>query len=144
MIKEIITDKERLSIGCTSIPTKDNPKMMQVVNDLLYTAKSYGFNCVGLAANQINYYERVMVVKINNSFVAMVNPEIHPYGKKVTKEEGCLSFPGKMVKMKRYYKVKIAYYDPINQIRVPCLKLKGTEARIVQHEIDHINGSSII
>ena len=145
MIKEIIKDEKQLVIGCTSITTKgsDTTEMQNIVKDLLDTAESNKWNCLGLAANQIGYHKRIIVTTINKSFVVMVNPQINPHGKKVTKEESCLSFPGKWVKMKRYYKVKVSYFDPINMIQVPCLKLKHKEARIIQHEMDHLNGKLI-
>jgi len=143
MKKEIIKDKKFLLTPCKNISTKNNPHMDQVVNDLLYTAESIGFGCSGLAANQIGYNDKIIVVWINKGFVAMVNPEINCYGKKVIKHEGCLSFPGKRIKRKRYNKVKISYYDPFNKIRIPCLKVKEWEARAVQHEVDHLNGKTI-
>jgi peptide deformylase len=143
-MKEIITDPNFLKQRCEWIQKKDyqNPETKQIIEDLLYTAKR-NYNCAGLAANQIGYLKCAIVVKINNSFVPMINPQIKRHGKLVTKEESCLSFPGKITKRKRSNKVKVSYFDPINNIQIPCLKLKGFEARIVQHELDHLCGKCI-
>lgn len=146
MIKEIVTDKQKLSIGCMSVKKSERlvDSYWPCVNDLLDTAREHNYECAGLAANQIGYNKRIFVVKIGNTFIPMVNPVINLHGKMVKKNESCLSFPGKVfLKKRRYYKVKVSYFDPMNQVQVGCLKLKKEEARAIQHEMDHLNGKLI-
>jgi len=138
MIKEIVTDKDKLTSVCSTVNFVDE----QVNDDLLDTANSVFKTCAGLAAPQIGYLLRVIVVKLAEGFVVMTNPEyIEKSGKFKGGLEGCLSRPittAKPVNVKRYYKVKIKYTDiDGNQV---VRKFKNFEARVVQHEIDHLDG----
>ncbi len=146
MIKEIVLDKEILSIRCFTLSKNEIETGLtdKIVKDLLDTANAHSKNCTGIAANQIGYNKRAIIVKINKSFVAMINPQIIAcYGGYKKEKESCLSFPGEWVKKRRNKKVKLSYYDPINKVQVPCLKLKAIEARAFQHEMDHLNGHLI-
>jgi peptide deformylase len=98
-----------------------------------------------LAAVQIDALQRVVIIrsdfedKENNSFTALINPEIVKYeGNIVEDYEGCLSVKDIYGKVPRY-----------NKIRVKAINLEGQEvrfkadgflARVIQHEIDHTNG----
>lgn len=147
MIKKIIKDSEKLSTRCIS-STRVWIEHKQIVEDLLDTANHHNETseegCAGLAANQIGCDKRIIVVLIKDKFVAMVNPEyIVKQGGVSTEEEGCLSFPGKLTKKRRYKKVKISFFDPIKNKQIKKFTLKGFEARVLQHEIDHLNGVTI-
>jgi peptide deformylase len=75
----------------------------------------------------------------NYKTIAMVNPEIIEHSEKKEKaEEGCLSVPGEIGDVERWSWVKVAFIDP--EGRKYALKLEALAARIVQHEIDHLNG----
>ena len=52
--------------------------------------------------------------------------------------EGCLSFPGLLVKVKRARKIKVRFTFPNSQIVTK--KFEGLSSRVIQHEIDHLNG----
>jgi peptide deformylase len=98
---------------------------------------------IGLAANQVGFIERICVIDTTKGekkedLLVLVNPEIVDRTGKVKLEEGCLSFPGIVEEIERAYKVK-----------VKALNLEGKEieivgedllARVLQHEIDHLNG----
>ena len=141
MIKEIVTDTDELSKECDYISPKKTGAWEHIITNLLDTAKSHRNNCAGLAANQISYKKRAIVVRINKSYVPMINPQfIVQYGGFKKEFESCLSLPGVQTKKRRYKKIKVMYFCPINMVQVPCLKLKGFEARTIQHEIDHLNG----
>jgi peptide deformylase len=75
----------------------------------------------------------------------MINPEyIEKKGKLKSGKEGCLSRPEtilKPVSVKRYYKIKIKYTDVNGTERIA--KYKNYFARVIQHEIDHLDGISI-
>lgn len=145
MIKPIVTDKKELSeICCASklntIYTKE------AAQDLLDTANSLWKKCDGLAANQIGYNARIIIVKFGSGFTVMINPEyIEKKGKLKSGKEGCLSCPetiSKPVSVKRHYKIKIKYTDVDGTERI--VKYKNYFARIIQHEMDHLDGISIV
>lgn len=141
MIKTIVTDKARLHEVCPTMPSNYN---YMVMRDLVDTANSHEPNCVGLAAPQIGYAARVIIVKLKGVFIPMVNPKyLLKTGGFKSDMESCLSLPGVSTRVRRYKRVKVSYYDPIKGEHVQCLELKGLEARIVQHEIDHLNGKTI-
>lgn len=101
-------------------------------------------NGVGLAANQINRNLRVFVIeeslaKENKVPDAYINPEITEYSKDTARaEEGCLSIPDYWPQIKRSKKIKIKALDE-NGSKIK-LKAKGFLARVLQHEVDHLNG----
>ena len=97
-------------------------------------------NGIGLAAPQVGRNIRVIVVKLQYGDIQeMINPSIKWYSDHVVKiEEGCLSVPGKYVELTRPSKISISFQDLSGKYR--RWKLKSLEARIVQHEIDHLDG----
>ncbi len=96
---------------------------------------------VGLAASQVGELKRVIVVHFpgeEESF-ALINPKIiHKSFKKNKEKEGCLSFPGIFLEIKRAERIKIKGIKENGKKVV--LSLTGLPARIIQHEIDHLNG----
>ena len=94
---------------------------------------------VGLAAPQVGKSIRMIVVGSENQPIAMINPEITFFSKEtVVANEGCLSLPGEEYKIERAKKIRFKYYD-IDGRKVK-MKAKGLLARVVQHEIDHLDG----
>jgi methionyl-tRNA formyltransferase len=104
---------------------------------------------VGLAANQLGYGNRVVVVEFKDTqknqetteipLTIFLNPEIIEYGKEwECLEEGCLSIPKIELEVERPSQIKIKYQD-INGKKIKAAP-KGLLARILQHEIDHLNG----
>lgn len=97
---------------------------------------------VGIAAVQIGLLKRVIIITVNGKLITICNPEIVRTGrdKKISKE-GCLSFPGKFVKVQRYYRVTV---KGLSVKREPIeINLSSHAAYIAQHEIDHLNGIHI-
>lgn len=93
----------------------------------------------GLAAPQIGESARICVIQSEGNIFAIINPKITAYSRdKETNEEGCLSFPGKFIPVKRSKKVKVRYEDEMG--KEMKVKAEGLLARIFQHEIDHLNG----
>lgn len=122
-----------------SEPVKEITKKTQkFIKEMEKTMKME--NGVGLAAPQVGENSRVIVVLLNSENVTpMINPEIIEYSDEVELgEEGCLSLPGMWGQVKRYKTITLRYKTPKNQN--VTLKLEGFNARIVQHEIDHLDG----
>ena len=101
-----------------------------------------GLNGIGLAAPQIGILERIIVVDVGQGPLYIVNPEITKSKGKDIFEEGCLSVPGTFIQIKRPFLVAVRGYD-INGKEIH-IKAKDLLARVIQHEIDHLDGRLII
>jgi peptide deformylase len=141
--REVLKNNEKeLTTKCEQACQTDK----NVIEDMLETFKSsvYGGWCigVGLSANQIGHMKRVILVSPtakHNDITIMCNPIILRHGKEVEfLQESCLSYPNKRSSVGRYRVIDVEYFDE-NWSLVKAT-LKGLVARIVQHEIDHLNG----
>jgi peptide deformylase len=100
---------------------------------------------VGLAAPQVGVLHRVLVYRVQHQapVAALVNPEIEWRGKELeTIEEGCLSLPGVLVDVERPVHVRVRALDERGAPLV--VEASGLEARVIQHEIDHLDGVLIL
>ena len=117
----------------------------RLIRDMAETM--YGANGIGLAACQIGVPQRVIVLDISpidpqQSFFAMINPEIISQEGEIDHEEGCLSVPDCFDKVKRKEKICVRGISPEGkEIEVAG---EGILAFAVQHEIDHLNGILIL
>jgi peptide deformylase len=100
---------------------------------------------VGLAATQVGVLNRVLVYRVEQEtpVAALINPEIEWSGKEEEiAEEGCLSLPAVLVDVERPVHVRVrALNENGEEIRVEA---SGLEARVIQHEIDHLDGVLIL
>jgi peptide deformylase len=100
---------------------------------------------VGLAATQVGVVHRLLVYRVQQeaALAALVNPEIEWSGKESeAMEEGCLSLPGVLVDVDRPIHVRVRAQ---NEFGEPILiEASGLEARVIQHEIDHLDGVLIL
>lgn len=99
----------------------------------------YDKNGIGLAANQIGVPYRIFAMRgMPQNFVCF-NPRIvQPSTEEVTLEEGCLTFPGLLVKIKRPQHIRVRFNTPNGDIKTETFT--GLTARIFQHELDHLDG----
>ncbi|MGZ4185807.1 MAG: peptide deformylase [Solirubrobacteraceae bacterium] len=100
---------------------------------------------VGLAATQVGTLNRVLVYRVQpeGNIAALVNPEIEWKGKETeTMEEGCLSLPAILVDVERPIYVRVRALDENGEPIV--IEASGLEARVIQHEIDHLDGVLIL
>ena len=93
---------------------------------------------IGLAANQVGLPYRVFVMGAQNVAFACFNPEILETEGEETIHEGCLSFPGLYLKVKRPFRIKVRYIEMNGNTKE--VMFEGLTARIFQHELDHLNG----
>ncbi len=94
---------------------------------------------VGLAAPQCGVRKRVFVMGNEDKLVACINPIFLPFVDETAKDfEGCLSFPGLFMQVKRPEKVSVTYQTVTGEL--VSRELSGLEARIFQHETDHLDG----
>jgi len=119
--------------------------------EAMYLAMDYP-NGIGLAAPQIGIDKRIIVINVpalrkgvqvsGSTKHAIINPVVTWWkGGPVIAEEGCLSFPDERVLVPRYLRVKVQGFD----IRWNPITIggKGLVARVLQHEVDHLNGRTL-
>jgi peptide deformylase len=100
---------------------------------------------IGLAATQVGILHRVLVYRVEHDSPvnALVNPVIEWRGdEEETMEEGCLSLPGVHVDVERPVYVRIRAQDATGEPLT--IEASGLEARVIQHEIDHLDGVLIL
>jgi peptide deformylase len=105
-------------------------------------------NGIGLAANQIGLTKRVFVIGSNNMLdfpkpFAVFNPRIIESSKETSVDkEGCLSYPGLWLTVKRPKMIRTEYQDSSGNTVIA--DIDGYVARCFQHELDHLNGVCFI
>jgi len=100
---------------------------------------------IGLAATQLGVMHRVLVYRVDQDapLGVLVNPVIEWSGDEVeTLEEGCLSLPGVGVEVERPVRVRVRAVDEQGSPLV--IEASGLEARVIQHEVDHLDGVLIL
>jgi peptide deformylase len=122
--------------------------LQELIREMFFTMRRVGG--VGLAAPQIGKSIQLAVVEINKTLLrpgvvsleptVIVNPAIVSHSRKrVTDWEGCLSFPNARGLVPRYQHILVSYFDQFGEKK--RLRLEGFQARVFQHEIDHLNGT---
>ncbi len=98
---------------------------------------------VGLAANQVGRLKRILVAAVEDQEWVIVNPVIEEAGPPAEKDlEGCLSIPGIQVEVERPNAVTVTGQDASG---APLrLEASGLLARVLQHEVDHLDGVLIL
>ena len=115
-----------------------------LVDGLLETMASFP-RCVGLAAPQVGVSHRLLVYRVepDSPVQALVNPDVEWSSREQeTMEEGCLSLPGVHVDVERPLHVRVTAQDATGE-RI-TVEASGLEARVIQHEIDHLDGVLIL
>jgi peptide deformylase len=111
-------------------------RMGQIMHD------AYG---IGLAATQLGVMHRVLVYRVepDAAVAALVNPQLEWSGRETeVSDEGCLSLPGVLVEVERPVHVRVRASD---ERGAPLtIEASGLEARVIQHEIDHLDGVLIL
>jgi peptide deformylase len=100
---------------------------------------------VGLAAPQLGVSQRLLVYRVGHEapLTAVVNPEVEWTSQdEEPLEEGCLSLPGVHIDVDRPIHVRVRAQDEHGDPRL--IEASGLEARVLQHEIDHLNGVLIL
>ena len=133
---ELLRQKANRLINITSEDIKIANQMMDTM------IKAPG---VGLAANQVGILKQIITINFEDkendkrANYILFNPSIIEYSEeKVIMEEGCLSLPEQYADIERPKKIFLEYIDE-NQKNIKK-EIDGYEARILQHEIDHLSG----
>ena len=114
-------------------PQIDPVDLSQSMVSLMRTKMGYG-----LAANQVGLPLKMFVLDGEPAY-AVFNPRITYFGEEeILLEEGCLSYPGLSLKIKRPRFIRARFQDPYGDYVTK--QFDGITARVFQHEFDHING----
>ena len=139
----IIKDKNKLKQKCINVSSNDEGE--QIAAELLKEL-SEAKSGIGLAANQIGINKRVCVVNVTEPLY-FINPRIIDLKDDILYNEGCLSFPNKVVTTKRSKFVTIesdnmgrVQFGPTEDEQSEKGQLQLLESVCVQHEIDHLDG----
>ena len=146
-IKPIIYNIKELRIPCLDVSPREN--ISQIITDLRDTLNSLVGKGYALAANQIGYNKKIALIRIplNNEHTEfneyfIINPKIVFKERKILFTEGCLSLPGLSIQTDRYVFITISYLDENMEEKIKVAQ--DLEAIIIQHEIDHLSGRSIL
>jgi peptide deformylase len=120
-------------------------KLQKLVDDMFATM--YGAPGVGLAAPQVGVLKRLFVMdcssgKEKKQKFVLINPVIETEEGEQVGDEGCLSFPGVFLELKRPERVVVRARDLDGSEMV--LDVMGLQARCVSHETDHLDGELFI
>ena len=134
MVREVVHDPILLT-GKSEPATMEDLQIAQDLRDTLVANKEA---CVGMAANMIGEYKRIIVFDNQGAYMTMFNPEIIKMTGPYDTQEGCLSLLGGPRGCKRYQTIKVQWQNENFQTRIKTFT--GWTAQIIQHEIDHCNG----
>ena len=115
-------------------------KEIELFQDMLFTMEH--FAGVGLAAPQIGIARKMIVAEVDNRIIKLANPQIVGMRGADSMAEGCLSVPDVTVDIQRPDEVIVQGLD--DKGNIVEMRMEGLLARVVQHEIDHLNGRLII
>jgi peptide deformylase len=116
-------------------------KVLKLIADMVETMVEA--NGVGLAAPQVGESLRICLAPVTGKLAVLINPEItwKSEGTNID-EEGCLSLPNIWLKIPRHNEIIVKYMDDSGNPQER--KLEAFEARVVQHETDHLDGVLIV
>ena len=121
---------------------KVDDQLRNTIVEMLQTM--YSADGIGLAAPQVGINKQLIVIDIaldkpDEPPLILINPKIVKSGSNLcNSEEGCLSIPGVYLEVTRPEEIEVTYK---NELGKPCkLKADGLLSRVIQHEMDHLNG----
>lgn len=145
-ILQIETDEKTLRQKCTDV--KDFNEAIKIAQDLLDTLNASKIPGAGLSAPQIGISKNMFIARkfyneqdSNSKYIdfIVINPKIKNKSKELTDSlEACLSIFDIYGFVKRYKKIGIEYYDLHQKKQI--LKTGGYFSKVLQHEMDHLNG----
>lgn len=141
MIRSIVKFPDKTLRKKTMFVENVSEDILKQLDDMAETM--YNAPGVGLAAPQIGIDKRLVVIDITPEdeppkLEKLINPEVLEYEGEQSGEEGCLSIPGEYADVKRAEWIKYKYVDENGNEYVE--EATGLKARVIQHEVDHLDG----
>jgi len=129
---------------CSDIKEFSSDSLKKIVNDMSETMLDY--NGIGLAAPQVHISKKIIVFRnpdnVNKDKIEitpLINPTLTPIGEETEDDwEGCLSIPGMQGLVRRFKRIKYTGFDLDGKVFEN--EVQDLHARVVQHEVDHLNG----
>lgn len=123
------------------VSDEDGRKLVTTLENALYDSVNEMYRGVGLAAPQIGIPHRVCIIRYGQIRMDLINPVIVDRSFNTTMaKETCLSVPNKSYMVPRSSAVTVRADSLLEDIYIDDMQL----ARIIQHEIDHLNGRTIV
>ncbi len=133
----ITAPHKKLRTRAVEIPVEEIQKLRGFIKNMKQTMLEK--DGIGLAGNQVDVLKRIIIVNTKDGPLALINPKISRKSfKKEDCEEGCLSLPDIYGVVRRHQKITVSAYTQ-DSTRVK-IKTTGMFARVIQHEVDHLNG----
>ncbi|MDP2683524.1 MAG: peptide deformylase [bacterium] len=138
----IIKDESQLRVKCLDASAEEARDIILKLENELNISAARGRPGIGLAAIQIGIPKKVAIIRITGTngkqySINLVNARISQgFDKTIFRKEGCLSFPGKFVKTKRYKEIVVVD----NVVEPHSFIATGLLSVCIQHELDHLDG----
>jgi peptide deformylase len=133
---KVVTEINNLRNKCESVKLSNLINIQKLNKQMINTM--HESNGCGLAAPQIGMNLNMFVAHIHNKDIVFINPSIVEHSQETNFDvEGCLSIPNKAGLVERYNWIKVRYF---NGTKFIMEALEGMNARIFQHEYDHLLG----
>lgn len=133
----ITNNEEALRVKCADVLPEEIGELVSVLESELNNANRLGKGGIGLAAPQIGIAKNIAIIRLGNQYdFNLINCKVNQgFDPAMFKNEGCLSFPGRVENTIRFQEVHITnnLEEPKNFIAT------GLVAVVCQHEIDHLN-----
>ncbi len=132
----IINDEAALRVKCEDVQIEEVSELVSILEKELENSNRLGNPGIGLAAPQIGIAKKIAIVRAGNIKINLINCNIKEgYDKALFKDEGCLSFPGRLENTMRFQEIVVE-----NNLTYPHTFIaSGLIAVVIQHELDHIN-----
>lgn len=138
-MSDILKDEHPVLRAISEQAQTENPEHKLIARKLMATVEA--IPALGIAAPQVGESLRIIAIKDHSATPIkriMFNPQVIARDGKKRMTEGCLSLPGKSVEIKRTKRITVRYQDIEGQEITE--KFSGLAARIILHEIDHLDG----
>jgi peptide deformylase len=144
-MEKIKLTKEKLYQNTAEINKNNIENVLLIADEIVKWIQ--GYSAYAVAMNQLGFEYNCFITKGNRLGVSdeiFLNPKFFPQkkAKEIISDEGCLSFPGRNFKIKRFNKIIFTYQD--KNLQFKQWKLRGIQAIICQHEIMHLAGNTEI
>ena len=137
LLKLVAENDPVLRTPCKEVTTENIRDIQAIIKQMQETRKAH--KAVGLAANQVGIPLRIFVMGNEFCEFVCINPEIIGQSdSRIIETEGCLSFPGLLLKVSRAAEIRVRYRDADFK-EVEC-SFGGLFSKCFQHELDHLNG----
>jgi peptide deformylase len=134
----IVNNEDAIRLKCEDVTLQEVAELRTILENELNNANRLGKGGIGLAAPQIGLAKNIAIIRLGKINIDLVNCKIeNSYDPALFKEEGCLSFPGRVENTIRFQEVHITN----NLVEPYSFVATGFLAVVCQHEIDHLNSS---